>query len=96
MLGNERTIELLFLVLRGEITKFYPSFCPLCYLSTLAIVCFATTNFYDEINNPQQRRMLKFFDRDFIAKDSGSKAEGFIYPLSNLIPFVINQLSLAG
>jgi len=64
--------------------------------NTSAIVCFATTNFYDEINNPQQRGMLKFFDRAFIAKNSGSKAEDFIYPLSNLIPFVIDQLSLAG
>ncbi len=61
----------------------------------IPIVCFATTNFYDEINNPQQRGMLKFFDRAFIAKDLGGQAEDFIYSLSNLIPFVIDQLSLA-
>ena len=57
------------------------------------IICFATTNFYNEINNPQQRGMLKFFDRAFIAKDLGLQVESFIYPLSNLIPFVIEQLS---
>ncbi len=47
----------------------------------------------NEINNPQQRGMLKFFDRAFIAKDLGLQVESFIYPLSNLIPFVIEQLS---
>jgi len=57
------------------------------------IVCFATTNFYDEINNPQQRGMLKFFDRAFIAKDLGGQLEDFIHPLSNLIQFVINSLA---
>jgi DNA-cytosine methyltransferase len=47
----------------------------------------------NEINNPQQRGMLKFFDRAFFAKDLGLQVESFIYPLSNLIPFVIEQLS---
>ncbi|GFE69388.1 BsaWI family type II restriction enzyme [Chroococcus sp. FPU101] len=32
------------------------------------LICFVTVNFYNEINNPQQRGMLKFFDRSFLAK----------------------------
>ncbi|MCH9056133.1 BsaWI family type II restriction enzyme [Synechococcus sp. PCC 6716] len=36
--------------------------------SKVPIICFATTNFYNEINNPQQRGILKFFDRVFIAR----------------------------
>ena len=34
----------------------------------MPLVCFATVNFYNEINNPQQRGMFKFFDKAFIAK----------------------------
>lgn len=34
----------------------------------IPLVCFATVNFYNEINNPQQRGMFKFFDKAFIAK----------------------------
>lgn len=56
-------------------------------------ICFATINFYDEINNPQQRGMLKFFDKVFIAKNikNGSLAS-FIEPMSNLINFVNNPI----
>ncbi|WKT86042.1 MULTISPECIES: BsaWI family type II restriction enzyme [unclassified Thermosynechococcus] len=62
--------------------------------SVVPIICFATTNFYNEINNPQQRGMLKFFDRSFIAKEIIDFTEdAFIYPLSNLIPFAIEKLS---
>jgi hypothetical protein len=64
-----------------------------CNSQIIPIICFATTNFYNEINNPQQRGMLKFFDTAFIAKDLGLQVESFIYPLSNLIPFVIEQFS---
>jgi type II restriction enzyme len=34
----------------------------------IPLICFVTINFYDEINSPQQRGMLKFFDRAFLAK----------------------------
>lgn len=61
--------------------------------SVIPIICFATTNFYNEINNPQQRGMLKFFDRSFIAKEIDFTEDSFIYPLSNLIPFAIEKLS---
>ncbi len=51
-------------------------------------ICFATINFYDEINNPQQRGMLKFFDRSFIAKNINYDLPSFTTPMSNLIDFV--------
>lgn len=51
----------------------------------MPIICFATVNFYNEINNPQHRGMLKFFDKAFIAKDIKSE---FVSPLSELINFV--------
>lgn len=55
----------------------------------IPLVCFATTNFYDEIDNPQQRGMLKFFDESFIAK---RKNRDFISPLSSLIDCVNKKL----
>ena len=51
----------------------------------MPIVCFATVNFYDEINNPQHRGMFKFFDKSFIAKNVN---KDFISPLSEIINFV--------
>ncbi len=51
-------------------------------------ICFATINFYDEINNPQQRGMLKFFDQSFIAKNINYDLPSFITPMSHLIDFV--------
>ncbi|WP_330204323.1 BsaWI family type II restriction enzyme [Cyanobacterium sp. DS4] len=51
-------------------------------------ICFATINFYNEINNPQQRGMLKFFDKSFIAKNVNQNLPTFISPMSNLIDFV--------
>ncbi|WP_460195153.1 BsaWI family type II restriction enzyme [Thermosynechococcus sp. FA-CM-4201] len=61
--------------------------------SVVPIICFATTNFYNEINHPQQCGMLKFFDRSLIAKEINFTEDSFIYPLSNLIPFAIEKLS---
>ena len=55
----------------------------------IPLICFATVNFYDEINNPQHRGMFKFFDKSFIAKPIN---EDFISPLSNLIDFVNQAL----
>jgi len=52
-------------------------------------VCFATVNFYNEINNPQHRGMFKFFDNSFIGKPMDSE---FISRLSNLIEFANQQL----
>ncbi len=34
----------------------------------MPLVCFATVNFYNEINNPQHKGMFKFFDNSFIGK----------------------------
>ncbi len=53
-------------------------------LDKTPIVCFATVNFYNEINNPQHRGMFKFFDKSFIGKPIKST---FIDPLSSLIDF---------
>lgn len=55
----------------------------------MPLVCFATVNFYNEINNPQHRGMFKFFDKSFIAK---SVNQDFISPLSHLIDFVNQEL----
>ena len=51
----------------------------------MPIICFATVNFYNEINNPQHRGMFKFFDKAFIAKDINAE---FISPLSDIVEFV--------
>ena len=52
----------------------------------IPIICFATVNFYNEINNPQQRGMFKFFDGVFIAKPN--VATGFIKNLSEIVDFI--------
>lgn len=56
----------------------------------LPLVCFATVNFYDEINSPQHRGMFKFFDCSFIGKDI--KTSDFIKPLSELINYTNKEL----
>lgn len=55
----------------------------------MPLVCFATVNFYDEINNPQNRGMFKFFDKSFIAKPV---KENFVSPLSYLVDYVNKEL----
>ena len=55
----------------------------------MPLVCFATVNFYNEINSPQHRGMFKFFDNSFIGKQVDSE---FIKPLSYLIKYVNEQL----
>ncbi len=56
-------------------------------------VCFATVNFYNEINNPQHRGMFKFFDGAFIGKPIDNiKDNSFIARLSQLIEFANQQL----
>lgn len=52
-------------------------------------VCFATVNFYDEINNPQHRGMFKFFDSAFIGKPIDNN---FISRLSQLVHFANQHL----
>lgn len=52
----------------------------------LPLVCFATVNFYNEINNPQHRGMFKFFDCAFIGKNIQTR--DFIKPLSHLIDYI--------
>lgn len=56
----------------------------------LPLVCFATINFYNEINNPQHRGMFKFFDCAFIGKNI--KTDHFIKPLSDIIKYVNRHL----
>ncbi len=56
----------------------------------LPLVCFATINFYNEIDRPQQRGMFKFFDCAFIGKTVGQK--DFINPLSYLITYIKDKL----
>jgi len=52
-------------------------------------ICFATVNFYDEINQPQHRGMFKFFDQSFIAKNINAD---FIARLSSLPDYVNKSL----
>ena len=52
---------------------------------------FATINFYNEINQPQQRGMLKFFDASFIAKPNIHS--GFISSMSQFNDFLQENLS---
>ncbi len=57
--------------------------------SKMPVICFATVNFYDEIDSPQHRGMFKFFDKSFIAKPIN---KNFISSLSNLVDFVNQTL----
>ena len=56
----------------------------------MPIVCFVTINFYNEINNPQHRGMLKFFDNAFIGKPIDFE---FISRLSTLVDYANAQLA---
>jgi len=55
----------------------------------MPLVCFATVNFYDEINRPQHRGMFKFFDNSFIGKPIN---KDFISALSNIVNYVNDKL----
>jgi len=55
----------------------------------IPLVCFATVNFYNEINNPQHRGMFKFFDKSFIGKPIDTD---FISSLSQIIDYVNETL----
>ncbi len=65
--------------------KYDISYQPEC----MPLVCFATVNFYNEINNPQHRGMFKFFDNSFIGKPINNE---FINSLSHLIEYVNTTL----
>lgn len=56
----------------------------------LPLVCFATVNFYDEINSPQHKGMFKFFDCAFIGKNI--QTDSFIKPLGYLVDYVNENL----
>lgn len=58
-------------------------------LENTPLVCFATINFYDEINNPQHKGMFKFFDKSFIGKPLNAD---FIDNLSSLIEYADTNL----
>lgn len=55
----------------------------------MPLVCFATINFYNEINNPQHKGMFKFFDESFIGKPIHSD---FISNLSTIVKFANSKL----
>jgi len=55
----------------------------------MPLVCFATVNFYNEINNPQHRGMFKFFDNSFIGKPLKSD---FISNMSELVQYANENL----
>lgn len=55
----------------------------------MPLMCFATVNFYDEINQPQHRGMFQFFDAAFIGRQVESE---FIRPLSHIIDFLEKNL----
>lgn len=59
--------------------------------NSIPLMCFATTNFYDEIHAPQQKGMLAFFDKTFIAKPIEEKP--LIAPLAEFITFVNENLT---
>lgn len=50
-------------------------------------IAFATVNFHNEINKPQQRGMFKFFDKSFIAKNIDAD---FISRMSTLVEYLKN------
>lgn len=56
---------------------------------TMPVVCFATVNFYNEINNPQHRGMFKFFDNSFIGKPLNA---GFINNMSTIVEYANTHL----
>lgn len=56
------------------------------------LICLVTVNFYNEINNPQQRGMLKFFDRAFLAREL-SEPSDFISPMSDIVDFVNSEFT---
>lgn len=55
----------------------------------MPLVCFATVNFYNEINSPQHRGMFKFFDSSFIGKPVETT---FVKSLSKIIDYVNTNL----
>jgi type II restriction enzyme len=55
----------------------------------MPLVCFATVNFYKQINSPQFRGMLKFFDKSFIANKIESD---FIARMSSLPEYINERL----
>lgn len=55
----------------------------------IPLVCFATVNFYDEINSPQHRGMFKFFDKSFIGKPIDTE---FVSSLSHIIDYANTTL----
>lgn len=55
----------------------------------MPLVCFATINFYNEINNPQHKGMFKFFDNSFIGKPLTEK---FINNLEKIVSYANENL----
>jgi len=70
----------------NEIKKKYDIKYP---VKDMPLVCFATVNFYNEINNPQHKGMFKFFDNSFIGKPLKTT---FINNLSSLINYTNSTL----
>ena len=49
-------------------------------------MCFVTTDFYNEINNPQISGMFSFFDCSFVAKPVSVNSN--VFPLQEIIPYI--------
>ena len=64
--------------------------------SPIPVICVATLDSHNVINNPQHRGMFKFFDRAFIGKPIDPQATDFISPLSSLIDFANENLAQSG
>ncbi len=60
--------------------------------SPIPVICVATLDSHNVINNSQHRGMFKFFDRAFIGKPIDPQANDFISPLSSLIDFANENL----
>lgn len=57
------------------------------------LVCFATVDFYGEIDTPQNRGMFKFFDKSFVAKEKGTDLVLTMSELPNYINEIFNEIS---
>lgn len=60
--------------------------------TTMPLVCFTTLDFYDELGQPQNKGMLKFFDKVFLGKQTTRVIENTV-PLSFVVEYVNSNLA---
>jgi type II restriction enzyme len=58
----------------------------------MPLTCFATADFYDEIHSPQSRGMFKFFDKSFVAKNTGNDLVLTMSKLPNYINEIFDEV----